>query len=358
MKTLSLHCVVPIFLMPWMLWMHAKTSEPVVGTITNTEPAICESPVILPQSGTITNGTMISIVTTLEGTRVRYNNGYEPIWDHEDDPLLAAKNVPVTSTSYTGPFSFHSDMVNPGQGDAVLERVVAGAFRNGCEPAFATNWYTFAAVPAPIIQVKYTSGTNWPVTVTISNARADAKLTFSLNGLAETLTEYTGPFLLNEPAFIAALAEKAGLVLGVAALELRPAPIPGYVAVVLPRLPENPNAALIQLIKEGGRFLVIEMDDDSDLDGQSNAAEIQAGTNPYDATSNLSLSLTQGNDGALSVAWKSLPGFRYELQTSTNLQEWTSYGSPVTGQDGTLQIPIARSMDRQFFRLRVPKEGF
>jgi hypothetical protein len=62
---------------------------------------------------------------------------------------------------------------------------------------------------------------------------------------------------------------------------------------------------------------------DTDGDGMSDYAEFIAGTNPTNAASNLRfLDFFQTNH-AMTFQWSAVPGRIYQLQTSTNLLEWT-----------------------------------
>lgn len=64
---------------------------------------------------------------------------------------------------------------------------------------------------------------------------------------------------------------------------------------------------------------------DSDADGASDLAEFLAGTNPRDASDVLRLRLTAGEYG-WTVGWNTKPGLIYQLQSSSNFQDWTTLG--------------------------------
>ena len=96
---------------------------------------------------------------------------------------------------------------------------------------------------------------------------------------------------------------------------------------------------------------------DRDGDGQNNAAEHTAGTNPFDSGSLLRATATAlaGNDVIITVA--TVPGKSYQLETSTTLAtgDWDEVGSPVTATDSTTVFthPGGAGEPRRFHRVRV-----
>ncbi|MFM2153467.1 MAG: hypothetical protein RL199_1902, partial [Pseudomonadota bacterium] len=68
---------------------------------------------------------------------------------------------------------------------------------------------------------------------------------------------------------------------------------------------------------------------DSDKDGTTDAAELEAGTNPTDAASVLlALGLKPGPSGQSAIATvKTVPGRYYTIEASTNLQAWAVAGT-------------------------------
>jgi hypothetical protein len=66
---------------------------------------------------------------------------------------------------------------------------------------------------------------------------------------------------------------------------------------------------------------------DSDGDGASNYNEFLAGTDPTSANSVLKIRLQPTSQG-LFLNWNTQPGLIYQVQTSTNMRNWTTLGEP------------------------------
>jgi len=91
-------------------------------------------------------------------------------------------------------------------------------------------------------------------------------------------------------------------------------------------------------------------DGDLDGDGMTNYEEWLAGTDPLDPSSNLRISMvTEAPGGDLQldedapltsreVAWYSVAGRSYRLETSTDLRDWTPVGEPVTATSGVTRV--------------------
>lgn len=96
---------------------------------------------------------------------------------------------------------------------------------------------------------------------------------------------------------------------------------------------------------------------DSDGDGQSNAAEQTAGTNPLSGSSTLKAIAIGilGNDVNVTVA--TVTGKKYQLETSTTLasQSWTGVGDPVTAGDSSTVFTHSGAAGevKRFYRARV-----
>lgn len=96
---------------------------------------------------------------------------------------------------------------------------------------------------------------------------------------------------------------------------------------------------------------------DRDGDGQSNAAEQSAGTNPLDAASVLRATAIARSGSDVQVTVSTVPGTTYQLETSTSLAPgtWTTAGDPVTADGATtvLTHPNGAGDTRRFYRARV-----
>ena len=96
---------------------------------------------------------------------------------------------------------------------------------------------------------------------------------------------------------------------------------------------------------------------DRDGDGQSNAAEDGAGTNPFDPSSVFKATAIarSGNDIMVTVA--TVPGMTYQLESSTMLaaDSWLPVGSPVTasGQTASFIHTGGAGNTRRFYRVRA-----
>jgi len=109
--------------------------------------------------------------------------------------------------------------------------------------------------------------------------------------------------------------------------------------------------------------VAIEMLDplaDRDGDGQRNAAEHTAGTDPFSASSLLRATATSisGNDVTITVA--TVVGKFYQLETSTTLAagDWNAVGVPVeaTGSSTVFTHPGGAGNPRRFHRVKVVTE--
>lgn len=93
--------------------------------------------------------------------------------------------------------------------------------------------------------------------------------------------------------------------------------------------------------------------DDSDGDGQTNAFEHAAGTNPLSASSSFKVaSLSPETGGGMTLTWDPAPGKAYAVERSTTLAEgsWTTVATGET--DGAFTDP-SPGAGKVFYRLRV-----
>lgn len=90
---------------------------------------------------------------------------------------------------------------------------------------------------------------------------------------------------------------------------------------------------------------------DSDQDGQDDYFEtFLTGTNPLSGSSNFQPDLSV-EQGIVQVTFPSFPGRFYEIETSIDLENWTSEpGLTGTGKDITFSFP---QQDSQFFRISI-----
>lgn len=100
----------------------------------------------------------------------------------------------------------------------------------------------------------------------------------------------------------------------------------------------------------------LEPQADADGDGQSNAAELQAGTHPLDAASLWRISRVAGN----SISFPTVAGRRYEVEYRDDLvsgdwQRLPSGAGRVTGTGGewTVTDPMAGERPHRFYRVRL-----
>ena len=87
---------------------------------------------------------------------------------------------------------------------------------------------------------------------------------------------------------------------------------------------------------------------DSDGDGESNAEEFWAATNPNDANSMLKVQARYDGSNGVVLSWPTAPARSYVLASSTNLIDWES-SAPVVGDSITNSLTVLR----KFYRLRV-----
>ncbi len=107
--------------------------------------------------------------------------------------------------------------------------------------------------------------------------------------------------------------------------------------------------------RQFGNLTTAGLGTDRDGDGQSDAAEYVAGTNPQDAASFLRIvSHTYGRDQTMvTIVFTSSPARRYQIQHSTDLVNWSDAGAGIFAADPgatTTQIVVVPGTARHFFR--------
>jgi uncharacterized protein (DUF1800 family) len=94
---------------------------------------------------------------------------------------------------------------------------------------------------------------------------------------------------------------------------------------------------------------------DSDGDGQSNAAEAAAGTNPLGANDIIRVSSMSRIGNQVTLQWPSIAGKKYQVECSSLLDEasWALVGNVQMGNDGDQSSTLTVTSSHQFFRVRV-----
>jgi hypothetical protein len=102
--------------------------------------------------------------------------------------------------------------------------------------------------------------------------------------------------------------------------------------------------------------LGIDPQADPDHDGMSNFEEFWAGTDPHDANSALSISISFSSGSAALIRWQSISGKRYSVKYSADLTNWTALASILYGTGSTLSISdstVTSAGTTRFYRVFV-----
>ena len=99
-------------------------------------------------------------------------------------------------------------------------------------------------------------------------------------------------------------------------------------------------------------------DADNDGDGRSNAAELLAGTDPYDASDVFRITNAILKDGALHLTWPTFPGRRYRVTQSRDLHGgWVPVeGTDTIEGDGSpmmVTVPLTVESKSRFYRVEA-----
>jgi hypothetical protein len=89
---------------------------------------------------------------------------------------------------------------------------------------------------------------------------------------------------------------------------------------------------------------------DSDGDGVSNIREFLAGTNPTNAVSVLKTWITWNRFGRV-FNWNTEPGFIYQVQSSTDLGNWTDFGASRFAAGTSDSVGIVGTRQAEYFRV-------
>jgi hypothetical protein len=95
---------------------------------------------------------------------------------------------------------------------------------------------------------------------------------------------------------------------------------------------------------------------DVDGDGMSNLAEQSAGTSPTVSSSRVTITDQRFiSASGLSITWKSVPGVNYQIESSTDLNQWT-VARPAMSANTTLSSWTDSSVvgARRFYRVKIP----
>lgn len=91
---------------------------------------------------------------------------------------------------------------------------------------------------------------------------------------------------------------------------------------------------------------------DSDGDGVADRDEFLAGTDPMSATSVLKTYLKRTTQGA-TLSWNSRPGAFYQVQTSSNLRDWSDLGAARFASGGSDSVPVGNLPGNTYYRVNL-----
>ncbi len=94
--------------------------------------------------------------------------------------------------------------------------------------------------------------------------------------------------------------------------------------------------------------------DDTDGDGSPDADERVFGTDPLDAVSHFMVSFSQPSVNTVRLAFPTLTGRNYDVESSLNLFHWDVLGTyDGTGSLAVIDFPVTSSNPARFYRIRV-----
>ena len=94
-----------------------------------------------------------------------------------------------------------------------------------------------------------------------------------------------------------------------------------------------------------------DFSEDSDGDGATNGEELLAGTNPMNSEDVLSIQIGKTQSGVFNVNWETLPGAIYQIQATTDLENWEVVFGPALAEGFEDSINIEKSQSKEIYRL-------
>lgn len=124
----------------------------------------------------------------------------------------------------------------------------------------------------------------------------------------------------------------------------------GYDVAVSPTKDTAPGQAEIVW---GKIHATSEPNEDTDGDGQTNAAELTAQTDPLNNASSLRITQFVNSFGTISLSWQSVVARSYRVQTSEDLATWSNLAT-VTATATTSTFNTPSSGTSRFYRIVTP----
>ena len=101
-------------------------------------------------------------------------------------------------------------------------------------------------------------------------------------------------------------------------------------------------------------FNVISATGDNDGDGETNADEDAAGTNPFDSSSTLEVvQMSQPDQNTLTLTWSSVPGRKYQVESASAMNGSWDPASPVITANSTTTNQNVPAASRVFYRVVI-----
>jgi hypothetical protein len=141
-------------------------------------------------------------------------------------------------------------------------------------------------------------------------------------------------------------------------------PVQGVGALLVLTLPTGETNGLCLAsasINEGAVPVTLDplgtaFDQDSDGDGQSDWAEIRAGTGPTDKASRFAMRSATVERGHILISWQTVPGKTYQVlfQDTGARGEWRALGSPFTATaDQATMTDVAPASLARWYRVQL-----